>query len=151
MCGFASFVAVGIYEINDAVQVADIPTTSVLVPQFGKLTVKLPEICSELPLRPRGGILSVRDTAPRAESTAGIVGAFIRVTAFRCPVRVLKEISTGKDGQNPRKAVVFHEHIQGKPTEKTVVLLVPNGIGRFLGIGEKPRPVVRRSATTARP
>ena len=151
MCGFASFVAVGIYEINDAVQVADIPTTSVLVHKFGKLTVKLPEICSELPLRPRGGILSVRDTAPRAESTAGIVGAFIRVTAFRCPVRVLKEISTGKDGQNPRKSVVLHNHIHGKSTEKTVVLLVPNGIGRFLGIGEKPRPVVRRSATTARP
>ena len=142
MCGFASFVAVGIYEINDAVQVADIPTTSVLVHKFGKLTVKLPEICSELPLRPRGGILSVRDTAPRAESTAGIVGAFIRVTAFRCPVRVLKEISTGKDGQNPRKAVVFHDHIHGKPTEKAVVLLVPGGICRLFGIGEKLCPFV---------
>ena len=142
MCGFAQFVAVGVYEICDAAQVADIPPTAVFVHQFGKRTVKLPEICFELPLRFWSGILSVRDTAPRAESTAGIVGAFIRVTAFRCPVRVLKEISTGKDGQNPRETVVFHEHIHGKPTEKAVVLLVPGGICRLFGIGEKLCPFV---------
>ena len=142
MCGFAHFVAVGIYEINDAVQVADIPPTAVFVYKLVKRIVKLPKIRSELPLRPRGGILFVRNTAPCAESAAGIVGALIRITAFRCPVRVVKEISPRKDSQYPREAVVFHEHIHGKPTEKAVVLFVPNGIGRFFGIGEIFRPFV---------
>ena len=142
MCGFAHFVAVSVYEIRDAAQVADIPPTAVLVYKFGKRIVKLMKICFELPLRLWGSILSVRDTAPRAESAAGIVGALIRITAFRCPVRVVKEISPRKDSQYPREAVVFHEHIHGKPTEKAVVLFVPNGIGRFFGIGEIFRPFV---------
>ena len=132
-------------------QVEDIPPTAVFVYKLGERIVKLPEIRFELPLCFWSGILFVRNTAPCAESTAGIVGAFIRITAFRCSVRVVKEISPRKDSQYPRETVVFHEHIHRKPTEKAVVLLVSDGIGRFLGIGEKLRPVVRRSATTARP
>ena len=99
MCGFARFVAVGVYEVYDAAQVADIPPTAAFVYKLGKRIVKLAEICFELPLRPRGGILFVRNTAPCAESAAGIVGALIRITAFRCPVRVVKEIPTGKNGE----------------------------------------------------
>ena len=142
MCGFAHFVAVGVYEIRDTAQVADIPPTAVFVYKLGKRIVKLPKICFELPLRPRGGILFFGNTAPSAKSAACVIGAFIRVIGSLCSVRVVKEISTGKDGQNSRETVVFHEHIHGKPTEKAVVLLVSDGIGRFFGIGEIFRPFV---------
>lgn len=90
MCGFAHFVAVGVNEIRNAAQVADIPPTAVLIYKLGKRIVKLAKICFELPLRLWGGILFVRNTAPCAESTAGVVGALIRITAFRCPVRFLQ-------------------------------------------------------------
>ena len=142
MCGFAHFVAVGVYEIRDAVQVKDIPHTAAFVYKLGKRIVKLTKIWFELPFRLLGGILFVRNTAPRTEGAAGIVGALIRITAFWCPVRIVKEISTGKDSQYPCETVVFHEHIHRKLTEKAVVLLVPGGIGRFFRIGEKLRPFV---------
>ena len=82
---------------------ADIPPTAVLVYKFGKRIVKLTEICSELPLRPRGGILFVRNTAPYAESAACVIGALIRVIGSLCSVRIVKKISTGKDSRNPMK------------------------------------------------
>ena len=98
MCGFARFVAVGIYEINDTVQVPNIPSIAVLVHKLGELTVKLTEIRFELPLRPRGGILFVRNTAPGTQGTVCVIGALIRIAIFARSVRVVNKRNTEKKG-----------------------------------------------------
>ena len=98
MCGFARFVAVGVYEVYDAAQVADIPPTAAFVYKLGKRIVKLAEICFELPLRPRGGILFVRNTAPGTQGTVCVIGALIRIAIFARSVRVVNKRNTEKKG-----------------------------------------------------
>ena len=113
------------YEIRDGVNMAVIPPCAVLVHKLRKFLVIIGKADLELPFRIWSGIfLFVGHTAPSTESASGVLDTFSRSSVLQRAVGIMKEIPTGKDGENAGKSLEILDHIGGEPSEKGGILTV---------------------------
>lgn len=109
------------------------PTTAFPVHQPRELSVKPSEICSELPCRFGGGFFLVRNTAPGAQTPAGVFDSHTRLCR-QTSVWLMEQKSSGKDGQHPGQALKIHQCVKGEPAQIGGVLLVGDSIVNRPGI-----------------